>query len=95
MTILKPAFVKQRPKENLYLASLMKTSLVAFLLWSFCKILHKNSFYSNLVCLKHNVVRCAVCYHLYSLKNVANTHGCFLRLLDCTNGNKSCNASYM
>ena len=28
-----------------------------------------------------NVVRCAICYHLYSVKNMKNTHGgCFTKI---------------
>ena len=54
---------------------------------------------------------CTICYHLYNLKNVWNTHGgvfkhaallkvalvcgCFLLVLNCTNGTKSGNASQM
>ena len=55
-----------------------------------------------------NVMRCAIWYHLYNLKNVKNTHGgvlillnltllhgCFSRSLNCINGTKSRNASQM
>ena len=49
------------------------------------------------------VVRCAIWYHLYNLKNVKNTHGgvltlllgYFSRFLNCTNGTKSHNASHI
>ena len=46
------------------------------------------------------VVRYAIWYHLYNLKNVKNTHGgvlilCFSRFLICKNGTKSRNASHM
>ena len=37
---------------------------------------------------------CAIWYFLHNLKNVKNTHGCFARFLNCTNGTKSRNASY-
>ena len=52
-------------------------------------------------------MRCAIWYHLYNLKSVKNTHGGVLILkintppwviftfLNCTNGTKSRNASYM
>ena len=37
------------------------------------------------------VVRCAIWYHLYNLKNLKNTHGGMLSLsfLNCINGTKS------
>ena len=54
---------------------------------------------------------CTICYHLYNLKKVWNSHGgvfkhaalikvallcgCFLLFLNCTNGTKSGNASQM
>ena len=43
---------------------------------------------------KH-VVRCAIWYHMYNLKNVKNTHGGVVlsRFLNCTNGTKSSKAS--
>ena len=37
-------------------------------------------------------MRCAICYHLYNLKNVKNTHG---GVLNCTNGTESRNASHI
>ena len=42
-----------------------------------------------------NVMRCAIWYHLYNLKNVENTHRGVLRFLNCTNGTKSRKASHM
>ena len=52
---------------------------------------------------------CAICYHLYNLKDmkkhpwkdapfsrvlkVALLHACFSRFLNCTNGTESCNPS--
>ena len=57
------------------------------------------------------VMRCAIWYHVYNLKNVKNTHGgllllatllkvtllhgCFSHFLNCTNVTKSHNASHM
>ena len=55
------------------------------------------------------MVRCAIWYYSYNLKNVKNTHGrvlllvlkvtflygCFSRFLNCTNGIKSRNAPHM
>ena len=50
------------------------------------------------VTVNEYVMRCAIWYHLYNLKNVKNTHGgmlllllhgCFSRFLNCTNGTKS------
>ena len=57
------------------------------------------------------VMRCAIFYHLYNLKNKKITHGgvlllvklqalahllaCFSRFLDCTNGTESPNASHI
>ena len=38
-------------------------------------------------------MHCATWYHLWYLKNVKNTHLCFSRFLNCTNGTKSRNAS--
>ena len=35
------------------------------------------------------VMRCAIWYHLYNLKNVKNNHGCSSRFLNCTNGTES------
>ena len=35
------------------------------------------------------VMRCAIWYHLYNLKNVKNTHGCSSRFLNYTNGTES------
>ena len=51
------------------------------------------------------VMCCAIWYHLYNFKNVKNTHGgvllkvthlhgCFSRILNCTNGAKSRKASH-
>ena len=54
------------------------------------------------------VMRCAIWYHLYNLKNVKNTHGrvlmlvlkltllhgCFSHFLNCAKGTKSCNAPH-
>ena len=49
-------------------------------------------------------MRCAICYHLYNLKNLKNTHGGVLILVklqaevgtkNCENGTKSCNAPHM
>ena len=44
----------------------------------------------------------AIWYYLYNSKNVKNTHagvtllrGCFSRFLNCTNGNKLRNGSYL
>ena len=37
----------------------------------------------------------AIWYHLYNLKNVKNTHGGVLLLVNCTNGTKSRNASHI
>ena len=39
------------------------------------------------------MVRCAIYYHLYNLKNVENEHGGVLILVKITNGTKSRNAS--
>ena len=51
------------------------------------------------------LAKCLICgalaiwYHLYNLENLKNTHGgiygCFSRFSNCTNGNKSCNASHI
>ena len=51
------------------------------------------------------IMRCAIWYHLYNLKNAKNTHGgvlilvklhgCFSCFLNCTNATKSRNASHM
>ena len=54
------------------------------------------------------VMRCAIWYHLYNLKNVKNTHrgvlillkltllhGCFSSFLNCTNGTKSRNSPHL
>ena len=51
------------------------------------------------------VMRCAIWYHLCNLKNVKNTHGgvlkvallhgCFSRVLNCTNGAKSRKTSHI
>ena len=57
------------------------------------------------------VMRCAIWYYLYNLKNKKNTHGgvlilvtllrltllygCFSRFLNCTNGTKSHNAPHI
>ena len=61
-------------------------------------------------CKNLYVVRCAIWYHLYNLKNVKNTHGgvlilvklkltllhgCFSRFLSCKNSAKSRNASHI
>ena len=59
------------------------------------------------ICLKF-VMRFAIWYHLYHLKNVKNTqlqsatlrkltllHGCFSRFLNCTNGTKSRNVPHL
>ena len=56
-------------------------------------------------------VCCAICCHLYNLKNMKNTHGvvlllvklhvfntppwCFSHFLNCTNNTTLCNASHM
>ena len=63
--------------------------------------------------LKVCVLRCAIWYHLYNLKNMKNIHGgvsilqpatllkstllhgCFSRVLSCTNGTKLRNASHV
>ena len=58
--------------------------------------------------LQAYVMRCAIWYHLHNLKNVKNTYGrmlllvkvalfheCFLRFLNCANGNQSRKASHM
>ena len=36
-----------------------------------------------------------VAYHFYNLKNVKNTHGGMSRFLNCVNGTKLRNASYI
>ena len=41
------------------------------------------------------VMRCAIWYDLYNLKNMNNTHGCFSRFLNCTNSAKSHNAPHV
>ena len=62
-----------------------------------------------LILLTKYVVRCAIWYHLYNLKNVKSTHGgvlllilkvtllhgCFSCSLNRTNATKSCKASHM
>ena len=66
---------------------------------------------SNTLKTKAYVMRCAIWHYLYNLKNVTNTHegvlillklqavtllhGCFSRFLNCANGTKSRNTSYI
>ena len=62
---------------------------------------------TNLKMTTSYVMRCAIWYHFYNLRNVKNTlggvllavklllHGCFSRFLNCTNGIKSRNASHI
>ena len=67
----------------------------------------ENSDFFNGETISTYVMRCAIWYHLYNLKNVKNTHGgvlllalkvtllhgCFSHFLNCTNGTKSRRAS--
>ena len=50
--------------------------------------------YINTLLKSKNVMRCAIWYHLYNLKNVKNTHGGVLLLVKLqANGTKSRKAS--